>query len=417
MTFNETFRAGNESRARYRLFCGGAGSGKSYNAAQDFILKLSDRKYRGANLLVVRKTETACRNSVFEELCGAVRRIFGSRADAFWETRSNPLELFCTVTGARIVFRGMNDEAQRERVKSIAFASGKLVWIWCEEATELEAADLEILDDRLRGDLTAVNPELYYQITMTFNPISCRHWIKRRFYDVPPSADVYRHHSTYRDNRFIDPDYAARMERRAKEDPQGYAVYALGEWGSGGTGRILTRWRAENLPKEAERYDARWLAQDFGFHHANCLLQVAVRDGTLYVLRELYVYGKDTEEIIALAERAGFPKDEPMYCDSAEPDRIRTWKRAGFRALPVKKGGGSVREQIEFLRGTEIVIDGSCENTLDEIGSWSYLKDENGEETDDPVPVHDDAMAALRYATEPLRKGMRKSVSKGELGL
>lgn len=417
MTCNAAFREGNESRARYRLFCGGAGSGKSYNAAQDFILKLSDPRYGGANLLVVRKTETACRNSVFEELCGAVHRIFGADAEKYWEMRSNPLELSCALTGARIVFRGMKDEAQRERVKSISFERGKLTWIWCEEATELEAADLEILDDRLRGDLSELNPNLYYQITLTFNPVSCRHWIKRRFYDVPPSPEVYRHRSTYRDNAFIDPAYAERMERRAKEDPQGYAVYGLGEWGAGNSGRILTRWRVENLPREAERYDARWLAQDFGFHHANCILQVAVRDGVLYVLRELYVHGRDTEEIIALAERAGFPKRETMYCDSAEPDRIKRWRRAGFRAVPVKKGSGSVQEQIAFLRSLEIVIDASCVNTADEISDWRYLTDGNGEETDEPVPFHDDAMAALRYATEPLRKGAKRSLTKGELGL
>ncbi len=75
--FNRVFAEANRTRCRYRLLCGGAGSGKSLNTAQDFILKLSDTRYRGANLLVVRKTEAACRYSVFEELIGAVSRIFG----------------------------------------------------------------------------------------------------------------------------------------------------------------------------------------------------------------------------------------------------------------------------------------------------------------------------------------------------
>ena len=35
---------------------GSAGSGKSVDIATDYILKLSDIKYKGANLLVVRKT-------------------------------------------------------------------------------------------------------------------------------------------------------------------------------------------------------------------------------------------------------------------------------------------------------------------------------------------------------------------------
>ncbi len=414
VSFNRAFQSANETRARYRILSGGAGSGKSYNVAQDFILKLSDRRYKGANLLVVRKTESACRYSVFEELLGAIRRIFGDRSDAFWTVRKEPMMLTSCVTGARIIFRGMHEDSQRERVKSVAFRCGKLTWIWCEEATELREADLDILDDRLRGDLTALNPALFYQITMTFNPISGTHWIKRRFFDVPPSEDVFLHHSTYRDNAFCDGDYARRMERRRREDPDGYAVYALGEWGAASSGCILTRWRVGMPDKNPQAYDGAWMAQDFGYRHADCLLLVGVKDGALYVLRELYVCGMDTAEIIALAQREGFPKHLPMYCDSAEPDRIRMWKKAGWRAIGVKKEPGSVRGQIEYLRQHEIVIDASCENVLAEIREWKWME---GTEEEIPAPGTDDAMAALRYATEPLRRAHARTLPKRALGI
>ena len=55
--FNPVFRAANRSRARYRVLMGGAGSGKSRNLAQDYVLKLSDTRYRGANLLVCRRVD------------------------------------------------------------------------------------------------------------------------------------------------------------------------------------------------------------------------------------------------------------------------------------------------------------------------------------------------------------------------
>ncbi len=42
-------------------------------------------------------------------------------------------------------------------------------------------SDIDILDDRLRGILT--NPNLYYQMTFTFNPVSATHWIKRKYFD------------------------------------------------------------------------------------------------------------------------------------------------------------------------------------------------------------------------------------------
>ena len=52
--FNPCFREANRTKKRYRVFYGSAGSGKSVNIAQDFIAKLSDKRYQGANLLVIR---------------------------------------------------------------------------------------------------------------------------------------------------------------------------------------------------------------------------------------------------------------------------------------------------------------------------------------------------------------------------
>lgn len=400
--FNECFREANATRARYRVLCGGAGSGKSFNVAQDYILKLSDRRYTGANLLVIRKTEASGRNSAFAELCGAVSRIFGDDADKFFRIRREPMELESTVTGAQVIFRGMKDAAQRERVKSVSFNRGKLTWIWCEEATELESADLDILDDRLRGDLSSFGPELYYQITLTFNPVSASHWLRRRFFDCPPDPDVFVHRSSFKDNRFIDPGFAARMKRREKYDPEGYRVYALGEWGGDGEGLILPRYTVGDFSKvECDRV---CLAQDFGYNHADCILRVGMKDGEVYVMRELYRRELDTAELIALAVEAGISRGEVMYCDSAEPDRIKTWRRAGFAAVPVKKGAGSVASQIDFLKSHPLNIDASCENLLSELANFRWLRDPvSGNFTDVCAPSPDDAIAALRYSTEHFR--------------
>ena len=414
--FNPVFREANNSRARYRLFCGSAGSGKSFNAAQDLILRLADPRYRGANLMVVRKTETSARTSAFAELCGAIRRVWGDRAGEFYRISESQMTLTALSTGNSVIFRGVSGSAALERVKSVSFPSGKLTWIWIEEATELDERDLDVLDDRLRGDLTALNPELYYQITMTFNPVSASHWIKRRFFDSPPSDDVFISRSVFGDNRFIDADFARRMERRREYDPDGYRVYALGEWGGASEGLILPNYKVEALRRED--FDSVWYAQDFGFNHADCILEVAERDGAICVLREIYVRGKDTGEIIALADAATFDKAAPMYCDSAEPDRIKTWRSAGYRAMGVRKSPGSVAAQIERLRRGGVIFDPSCVNAIREASEWRWQRDAvSGEFIDAPVCVNDDAMAALRYATEPLRRPSIKTFAAGALGL
>src|SRR5690606_19748562 len=222
--FNPIFKEANLTRKRYRVLKGSAGSGKSVNVAQDYIIKLSDPRFKGANLLVIRKADVTNRHSTYAELTGAIYRIFGSKWDRYWTIKQTPMELHCKITGNGIIFRGMKDEKEREKVKSINFPNGKLTWIWCEEATELLEADVDILDDRLRGQLP--NPNLYYQITFTFNPVSASHWIKRKYFDVE-HPDVFTHHSTYLQNRFIDEAYHRRMMRRKVEDPEGYRVYGL----------------------------------------------------------------------------------------------------------------------------------------------------------------------------------------------
>lgn len=399
--FNPIFEPVFRSRHRYRVLKGSAGSGKSVNIAQDYIVKLMSPEYKGANLLVVRKSETTNKDSTYAELVSAANRISGTDVAREWAIRLNPMSITSRLTGNSVIFRGMNDARQREKVKSITFRYGKLTWIWIEEATELDEMDVDILDDRLRGELS--NPNLYYQMTFTFNPVSSAHWLKRRYFDTP-SPNVFTHHSTYKDNQFIDAAYHERMERRKIEDPEGYMVYGLGEWGETG-GLILTNIAIEEFPDAPERFDSRVYGQDFGFNHANAILDVRFRDGEIYVCNEIYVHERDTTEIIALADRAGLDKKVRMWCDSAEPDRIQMWCNAGYNAASVKKESGSVRSAIDYLKAHKIHVHPRCANTVKEIQTWKWKRDRNsGQYTDDPMEVYDDAMAALRYAVDELRK-------------
>ena len=197
------------------------------------------------------------------------------------------------------------------------------------------------------------------------------------------------------------------MERRKLVDPDGYRIYGLGEWGEVG-GLILTNYLIEDFDRSPERFDYMVNAQDFGFNHANCIGEVGFKDGELYLCQELYVFGKDTDEIIQLAE-GRFRKRLTMYCDSAEPDRIRMWRKAGYRAVPVKKEPGSVHAQIDHLKQHKLHIHPSCVNTIKEIQQWKWRRDEkSGQYLDEPVNFFDDAMAMLRYSIEQERRGKVK---------
>jgi phage terminase large subunit len=395
---NPGFKEVDQSKKRYIVMKGSAGSGKSVDTAQNYILRLMQDK--GRNLVCIRKSDITNRDSTFAELTGAIYRMFGDKAERYWQINMSPLKLTCKANGNQIIFRGMNDDKQREKLKSITFANGKLTDVWLEEATEFTQADLEIIDDRLRGQL----PEgQFYQIRLTFNPVSKTHWIKKVFFDIA-DPNVLTHHSTYLNNRFVDEAYKARMERRKQVDPEGYLIYGLGEWGEVG-GLILSNYIIEDFDTSPARFDYMVNAQDFGFNHANCIGEVGFKDGELYLCKELYVFEKDTAEIIQLANGKGFNKGLTMWCDSAEPDRIKMWRKAGFKAMPVKKEPNSVKAQIDHLKQHKIHIHPSCVNTITEIQQWKWRKDEKtGEYLDEPVPFQDDAMAMLRYSIEQERR-------------
>lgn len=409
---NPCFRGVDQSTKRYIVMKGSAGSGKSVDTAQNYILRLMRDK--GRNLVCIRKADITNRDSTFAELTAAIYRMFGDKADQYWKINMSPLQLTCKSNGNKIIFRGMNDDKQREKLKSITFQRGKLTDVWCEEATELTQADVEIIDDRLRGELP---PGLFYQIRMTFNPVNRNHWIKKIYFDRQ-DPDVLTHHSTYLGNRFIDAAYHRRMERRKEVDPEGYRIYGLGEWGEIG-GLILHNWEIKEISQNLNDYDDVAIGQDFGFNHANAILLLGIKDDEIYVLSEIYVFEKETAEIIPLALEAGIPKNKVMWCDSAEPDRIKMWQKAGFKAKGVDKGGsaGSVRAQIDWLKGVaeknkavkrKIYVHPHCVNTIKELQQWKWKKDDRtGEYLDEPVPFQDDAMAALRYGVEGWRKVKR----------
>jgi phage terminase large subunit len=360
-------------------------------------------------LLVVRGVEVSHLNSTFAELTGAIDKL---GLTEIYDTKLNPLTIRNKINGNSIIFRGCSDQRAIERLKSVSVPTGKIVWVWIEEATELKNSDFDIIDDRLRGKLPDGH---YYQITLTFNPINSSHWIKTQLWDYD-SKDIFKHKSTYLDNRFIDIEYKQRMLRRKELDPDGYRIYGLGEWGEVG-GLIFPNIAVGDYrDKQFEMFS---IGTDFGFNHYHATLLIGWSDGEPYILNEVAVTGKTTGEIIELCNKAQIPKNVLMFCDAAEPDRIKEFKKAGYKAYPVKKEKNSVSNQINWLKNRKIHVDARCQNTQKELQAYKWRKDPTtGEYLDEPINFNDDCVAALRYGCEPVRKQTRlKTMDKKDLSL
>ena len=68
------------------------------------------------------------------------------------------------------------------------------------------------------------------QIVISFNPVDINHWLKKRFVDNK-SENIKVHHSTYKDNEFLDDEYKNLLESYKTTDRYYYDVYCMGNWG------------------------------------------------------------------------------------------------------------------------------------------------------------------------------------------
>lgn len=368
--------------SRYLVLYGGAGSGKSVFAAQKILVRiLTEQPHR---FLVVRKVARTLRFSVFSLFQDLIAQ--WSLSPLFKINKSD-MTITCT-NGNQIIFAGLDDV---EKLKSIAGITG----IWIEEANELEERDFHQLDLRLRGPT-----KHYKQIILTFNPISALHWLKKVFFDFKKeNAAVVK--STYKDNKFIDSEYIKVLEDLENQDETYYKIYALGEWGVLGN-LVFTNYVIEDIPLNDESYNAIYYGLDFGYNDPSALIKIGWKDSEIYVLDEIYERHLTNTELIKLCE-SRVDKRFLIIADSAEPDRIQEFKKAGFKILPCTKGKDSVKFGIDWLKRRKIHIHPSCVNTIKEIQTYKYREDKDGNVLDEPVDFNNHAMDALRYATEPLR--------------
>lgn len=382
-------------RLRYRVVKGGKGSKKSSTTALWYIVHMM--KYPQANLLVVRQVYRTHADSTFAQLQWAIRRL---GVEHLWSSSRNPLELCYRPTGQRILFRGFDNV---EKLASTTVAHGVLCWVWVEEAFELpDEQAFDKLDLSVpRGEVT---PPLFKQTTLTFNPWSERHWLKRRFFDTP-REDTLAMTTTYLTNEFLDETDRRVYERMRTERPRQYAVAGLGEWGVA-EGLVYDRWRVEAFDPTALPHAERCrhvFGLDYGYTNDPTAFIAAAVDPVarvLYIYDEFYQTRMLNTDIAAAITAHGFQK-ERIRADAAEPKSNDDLRRLGIRRLvPARKGRDSVRNGIARLQEYTMVVHPRCVHTAAELAAYVWATGEQGEGRNCPVDRDNHLMDALRYAME-----------------
>lgn len=389
-------------KKRYRVVKGSRGSKKSKTAALNHIVRLI--QYPLANLLVIRKTFSTLRTSVFSDLLWAIHKL---GLEAYFDYTITPLEITYKPTGQKIYFRGLDDPL---KITSISVPVGVLCWAFFEEAYEItNEDDFNKIDLSIRGEM----PEGYFkQLTLIFNPWSELSWLKKRFFDVKDD-DIFAKTTTYMCNEWLDEADIKVFEKMKENNPRRYRIEGLGEWG------IAEGLIYENV--EFESFDVEQVKNkegvracfglDFGYTDPNafvaCLLDESAK--TIYVFDEWYKKGVTNEKIALKIQEMGYAS-QMIYCDSAEPKSIAELQDHGIRAEGSRKGRDSVLHGIKQLQGYKIVVHPKCVEFYHEISNYCWEKDpKTGKPIDKPEHEFSHGMDAMRYATARLLVGDRFS--------
>lgn len=324
------------------LLCGGAGSGKSLLAAHKVIAFLS--RFPKSLAIVVRKSRSFLLNSVLPSLIklvppGTIHRKNDSRFDF--------------VNGSRIVYGGMNDEKQREGIRSIEGANGSGAdIIWMEEANRFTEKDQEELYGRLRGTAAP-----WTQLILSCNPDSDKHWINQKFRmpwiagKMRDRVSVYETKPT--DNPFLKPEYLEKLQSLT-----GLMRARLWEarW-CRADGVIYTDWDPDKHIIEPFPIPAHWtrfVSCDLGYVNPRVGLWLAKdHDENLYVYRQTYktkqTASDHAQQIVALSagEELG-----PMVCDHDAAER-QDYREAGLDNVAARKDVALGLQTVEArLRAT-----------------------------------------------------------------
>lgn len=387
---------------RYEVYVGSAGSGKSVFAFQKVVIKACGSKRR---VLVVRKVSATHLNSTFTNITNIL-----SQFHLLGMCQVNKSTMRITLPNdSEFIFVGVDDP---EKLKSIADITDIVV----EEATELSLDDISQLDLRLRARVD--NLQMYFM----FNPISKANWVYQRWFapGVEVGDDTFILKTTYKDNKFLPPDYIQTLEEMIETNPVYYRIYALGEFTSLDK-LVYTNWKVQDFDYRDYGKLTLLCGLDFGFSNDPSAFVASLLDEDnkkIYIFQEWGDIGKTNDQIAAIISSLGFGKST-IIGDSAEQKSITELRNYGLSRIRASvKGPDSIIHGIQKLQQYELIVHPSCQKIITELENYSWQKDKKTEEyINKPIDQFNHFLDALRYSLQCVNAGKVMMVSKSGLGL
>lgn len=379
--------------ARYKIYYGGRGSGKSWACGRALVLLGAKKKIR---VLCAREIQFSLADSVHKLLC---EQIDAMGLSYFYRiTKSSIIGL----NGTEFIFSGLRINVQEMKSKE------GVDICWVEEAQAVSEDSWSILIPTIRKEKS--------EIWATFNPVEPTDPVYERFVvNRPDNAIVVK--VNWQDNPWFPEVLREEMEYLKRVDYDAYLHVWEGHCLTISEATILrgkVEIRPFETPPEVDRF---YYGADWGFSQdPTVLVRAFIMDNILFVDYESYGISVDIDKTPDLFDKVPGARQWPIYADSSRPETISYMKRKGFNISPAKKWSGSVHDGIAYLRGFEkIVVHERCKHVAEESKLYKYKVDPR---TNDVLPVvvdaHDHTIDALRYGLGKLinmKRGATKVMS------
>lgn len=373
---------------RLKIAYGGRSSSKSYTIALMLLILGTTKTLR---ILCAREYQNSLKESVYanlKEICADINGL-----GYFYEFKRDSV---VGKNGTTFMFAGLQNP---DSIKSMSGIN----YVWIEEGQSISERSWEILEPTIRPSKAMVKNNEPCEIWVSMNPDS----IDDVLYKLISSGrdDMLTLYINYMDNPF-NPEIMLKLAQQTKEENEDkYNHVWLGHPRSS-SDSIIYAGRWEELDFEIDNYNG--VPQfkdeiielrygfDWGFSNPSAVIECFVHDRCLYIHNEIYKRNMSAEDITAALKKhmkQAFNPSSLRTGDSNNPGMISQLSKfrevdgveyEGIDITPAKKGDGSVKEGINFIKDglKRIYVHPRCVNTIHELKTYSYKLDKDGNPTD-----------------------------------
>lgn len=357
-----------ELKKRIRIVCGGTGASKTIS----ILLWLIDyaQVHKGERLSVVSESFPHLKRGAIRDFLD----IMGQH-NYFQDAKWNKTDCVYTFdTGSIIEFFSADQPGKVRGPRRDILFINEANNISYETYTQLEIRTKKI-------------------VWIDYNPVS-EFWV---YSEIIPKQDHDFITLTYRDNEALDPLIVQAIEVR-KENRNWWRVYGEGLLGEA-EGLIYKDWKPiDEVPHEArlERYGL-----DLGYSNdETALVAIYKYNGGIILDEIIYLKGLSNKQI---ADTLLNQPQALVIVDSAEPKSIDELIAYNINAIGSQKGPGSVLQGIQYVQSQRISVTKRSTHILKEQRNYLWMTDKDGKIINEPSPIFNHAMDAIRYGMESLK--------------